>query len=94
MLGSIFLYILELATVIQDIYEVHHFENKSNTLFKAYNETLFETKRTAKQPVLKDRYVNGCFNPDIYNTLFKAYNETFFKTKRTRKTASNKVPLG
>ena len=34
--------------MFQEIYEVHHFPNKSNTLFKTYNEAVFEIKRTAK----------------------------------------------
>ena len=30
---------VQLGYVIQEICEVHHFETKSNALFKAYNET-------------------------------------------------------
>ena len=40
---------VQLGYVIQEIYEVHHFEHKSNTLFKAYNQTFFDIKRSAKQ---------------------------------------------
>ena len=34
--------------VVTEVYEVHHFPQKSNTLFKAYNETFFGIKRAAK----------------------------------------------
>ena len=34
---------------ILDIYEQHHFSQKSNQLFREYNETFFEIKRQAKQ---------------------------------------------
>ena len=35
--------------VILDVYEQHHFEEKSNMLFREYNETFFAIKRRAKE---------------------------------------------
>ena len=40
---------VRLGYKILDIYEQHHFEQKSNTLFKEYNDTFFAIKRQAKQ---------------------------------------------
>ena len=34
---------------IVDVYEQHHFAEKSNTLFREYNETFFEIKQQAKE---------------------------------------------
>jgi len=39
---------VQLGYVIECMYEVHHFEHRSNSLFRAYNETFFEIKRRAK----------------------------------------------
>ena len=39
---------VQLGYVIECIYEVHHFEEKSNSLFIAYNEAFFDIKRRAK----------------------------------------------
>ena len=32
-----------------EVYEQHHFTEKSNTLFREYNETFFDIKRRAKE---------------------------------------------
>ena len=34
---------------VLDVFEQHHFEHQSNELFREYNETFFEIKRTAKE---------------------------------------------
>ena len=39
---------LRLGYKVLDYYEIHHFERRSNTLFREYNETFFEIKRRAK----------------------------------------------
>ena len=34
--------------IIDETFEQHHFLDRNNTLFKAYNDTFFEMKRKAK----------------------------------------------
>ena len=38
---------VQLGTVIECMYAVHHYEHKSSSLFRAYYETFFEIKRRA-----------------------------------------------
>ena len=40
---------VEQGYVLLDVYEQHHFEEKSNALFREYNETFFAIKRRAKE---------------------------------------------
>ena len=40
---------VRLGYKVLDVYEQHHFEQKSNTLFKEYNETFFNIKKQSKQ---------------------------------------------
>ena len=56
---------MQMGHVIQEIYEVHQFLNKSNTLFKAFNKKIFEMKHTAAGHNKVSKQLLKCVSTDL-----------------------------